>query len=118
MDGKVVTYTGLEPIVAGNSVDTILNFNTGVANNATLRDNPSAGLIEIVDNGSTFEDTQFPNPTNSLTINLGAFGDRLNVAALDSAYAASLIISGGAGVDNVQFTGVTIITPCAATHSG
>ena len=46
LDGTSVTYTGLEPIVAGNSVDTILNFNTGAANNATLRDNSSAGANE------------------------------------------------------------------------
>jgi len=108
LDASQITYTGLEPIFAADAANTVLTFNTALPNNATLRNNPSAGLIEIVDNGSTFEDTQFPNPTNSLTINLGASGDRLNVAALDSAYAASLIINGGAGVDNVQFTGVTI----------
>ncbi len=108
LDGTTVTYTGLEPIVAGNSVDTILNFNTGVANNATLRNNPSAGLIEIVDNGATFEDTQFPNPTNSLTINLGSGGDTLTVEALDAAYAASMIITSVLGLGNVQFNGATI----------
>ncbi len=108
LDGTTVIYTGLEPIVAGNSVDTILNFNTGAANNATLRDNSSAGVIEIVDNGATFEDTQFPNPTNSLTINLGSGGDTLTVEALDAAYAASMTITSVLGLGDVQFIGTTI----------
>ncbi|MFK8112191.1 MAG: hypothetical protein AB8B91_08300, partial [Rubripirellula sp.] len=109
LDGTLVTYTGLEPINAGNSVDTILNFNTGMANNASLRDSvANAGQIEIVDNGATFEDTIIPNPTNSLAINLGDQGDTLLVTALDAAYAASLIIGGGVGTDNVQFNTVDI----------
>ncbi|WP_442509307.1 Calx-beta domain-containing protein [Novipirellula sp. SH528] len=101
LDGTVITYTGLEPINAGNSVDTILNFNTGASNNATLRNSANPGEIEIVDNGATFEDTILPNPTNSLTINLGDQGDILAVSALDAAFAASLIINGGIGTDDV-----------------
>lgn len=108
LDGTVVTYTGLEPITGGDSADTILNFNTGLANNATLQNSLVAGQIEIIDNGATFEDTVFPNPTNSLTINLGDQGDVLQVNALDAAYAASMIVNGGAGVDDVQFDSVTI----------
>ncbi len=108
LDGTVVTYTGLEPINAGDATDTILNFSTGLANNATLQNNSNDGSIEIVDNGATFEDTFIPNPTNSLTINLGDQGDTLAINALDAAYAASMIVNGGAGVDDVQLNNVTI----------
>ncbi len=108
MDGTVLTYTGLEPIDAGNSVDTILNFNTGLANDALLQDNIGFGSIELLDNGATFEDTVIPNPSNSLTINLDSQGDTLTVTTLDGDYAASMIIVGGAGNDLVQFTDTTI----------
>ncbi len=115
LDGALVTYTGLEPIVAGNSVDTVLNFNTGASNNATLRNNPSAGLIEIVDNGATFEDTQFPNPSRGLAINLGSQGDTLSVVALDPAFRAGLAIRGGIGADTVTIDGLTISNTTGGT---
>ncbi len=36
---------------------------------ATLQNNATAGFVEFV--GSTFENTIIPNPTGSLTINVG-----------------------------------------------
>ena len=105
----MITYTGLEPINAGNSANTILNFLTGESNNATLRNNVLlSGSIEIIDNGLSFEDTVIPNPTNSLTVNLGDQGNALTVNTLDAAYAASLIINGGTGVDDVIIDTVTL----------
>ncbi|MEM9366057.1 MAG: Ig-like domain-containing protein, partial [Planctomycetota bacterium] len=109
VDGSVVTFTGLEPINAGNSVNTILNLPAGLANNAVLRNSAVAGEIEIIDNGATFEDTVIPNPTGSLTVNLGDQGDLLNVETLDSGFDASLIIAGGAGSDTVNLNGATTI---------
>ncbi len=109
LDGSVVTYTGLEPISAGGSTDTILNLNASLINNAALQNNNgSLGTIELRDLGATFEDTFIPNPTNSLTIRLGDQGDTLAVNTLDAAFAASMIINGGAGIDDVQLDGVTI----------
>ncbi|MAP55595.1 MAG: hypothetical protein CL605_11900, partial [Altibacter sp.] len=109
LDGSTITYTGLEPINAGDAANTILNLPSAVANNATLQNSANAGEIEIVDNGATFEDTVIPNPTSTLTINLGDSGDILNVNTLDAAYAASLIINGGlATTDSVQLTDVDI----------
>ena len=93
LDGSLITYTGLEPINAGNSVNTILNLPVGFANDATLQNSAVAGEIEIIDNGATFEDTVIPNPTGSLTVNLGDAGDQLQVNSLDDAFAASLILS-------------------------
>ncbi|TWT94191.1 dockerin type I domain-containing protein [Neorhodopirellula pilleata] len=109
LDGVTITYTGLEPIVAGNAADTILNLPDAVSNNATLQNSVNAGEIEIIDNGATFENTVIPNPTNSLTVNLGDQGDTLTVNPLDAAYAASTIINGGtAANDSVQITAGTI----------
>ncbi len=107
--GPLITYTGLEPINAGNAADTILNLPTGFANDATLQDSAGAGQIEIIDNGATFEDTIIPNPTNSLTVNLGDDDDQLLVNTLDDDYAASLIINGGAGTDDVELDDVDLI---------
>ena len=110
LDGSLITFTGLEPINAGNAADTIVNLPVGLANDATLQDSANAGEIEIIDNGATFEDTIIPNPTNSLTVNLGDQGDFLNVSTLDTAYAASLIINGGADFDTVTLDTVTLDT--------
>ena len=110
LDGETITFTGLEPITAGNSVDTIVNFNTGSSNNATLRGGSAVGTIEIVDNGTTFEDTELPNPERSLTIHLGGDGDELSVETLDRGFAASLIVNGGTGTDDVQLDAVTLDT--------
>ena len=111
-DSSTITYTGLEPINGGNSADTIVNLPAGFANSATLQDDADiVGNIEIIDNGATFEDTTFPNPTNSLTVNLGDMGDLLQVNALDAAYAVPLVINGGADAnDTVQLTGVNLDT--------
>ena len=111
LDGADITYTGLEPIAAGNAADTILNLPDGISNNAVLRNNTGAGAIEIVDNGATFEDTVIPSPTNSLTVNLGDAGDMLSLAALDPAFAALLIVNGGASADALNVRA----TPAATT---
>ena len=97
-DASTITYTGLEPINAGNAADTILNLPNGVMNDATLQDNTTVGFIEIIDNGfpTTFENTVIPNPTNSLTVNLGDMGDLLSVNALDPGFSADLTIVGSA----------------------
>ena len=109
LDGTLLTYTGLEPINAGDSFETILNFSTGFANNATLQNSVNAGEIEIIDNGATFEDTVIPNPISSLTVNLDDNGDTLSVATLDAAFTASLIINGGLGVDDVTLDTVSLV---------
>ncbi|MFG0288364.1 MAG: beta strand repeat-containing protein, partial [Rhodopirellula sp. JB044] len=102
VDGTVITYTGLEPINAGNAANTILNLPVGLSNNATLQNSANAGEIEIIDNGATFEDTVIPNPTVSLTVNLGDQGDVLFVNELDLAYSATTTVNGGALGDLVD----------------
>lgn len=108
LDGSLINYTGLEPITGGDSADTVLNLATGASNSASLANSTALGFIEWIDLGTTFEDTVFPNPSNSLTINLGDNGDTLAVSSLDAGYAASLVINGGTGVDSVTVDQVTI----------
>ncbi|MCA9447276.1 MAG: hypothetical protein KC931_09165, partial [Candidatus Omnitrophica bacterium] len=96
VDGPTITYTGLEPITAGDSADTILNLPTALANNATLQDSADAGQIELISNSGTFEDTILPNPTNSLAVNLGNQSDVFTMNPLDAAYTVPLTIGGGA----------------------
>jgi fibronectin-binding autotransporter adhesin len=106
-----VTYTGLEPITnTGTATDVIFNLPDGTPNaDAVLQNNATAGSNELT--GSTFENTVFTNPSNSLTINLGDMGDTFAVNTLDTSYAASLIINGGAaGTDQVDMTNVNIDT--------
>ncbi|MCB9770178.1 MAG: proprotein convertase P-domain-containing protein [Candidatus Omnitrophica bacterium] len=96
VDGRTINYTGLEPITAGDSADTILNLPTALANNATLQDSADAGEIELISNSGTFEDTILPNPTNSLAVNLGNQSDVFTMNPLDAAYTVPLTIGGGA----------------------
>jgi len=103
LDGSVINYTGLEPINGGNAANTTLNLPPGVSNNATLQNNAAAGFIEIIDNGLTFENTVIPNPTTSLTVNLGNQGDVLTVEGLDGAFNANLTVTEGTGSDTVTF---------------
>ncbi len=100
---RTITYTGLEPVTGGTSVNTTINLPTAVANDATLQNNATSGFIEIIDNGATFEDTTFPNPTGSLTVNLGDNGDSLAINVLDPGFAATLTINGGSGDDTFAF---------------
>src|SRR5439155_8907382 len=61
--------------------------------------NPGSSAIS----GSTFEYTQFVNPTGSLTVNLGGNGDTITVGPMDAAFAAgTFVINGGAGADTVH----------------
>jgi hypothetical protein len=108
LDTSVIAYTGLEPIDAGNSDDTILNLNTGQSNDASLRGGLAVDTIELIDNGNTFEDTVIPNPGKTLTVNLGDQGDVLKLNALNANFSASVIIRGGAGLGDVQVDGVTL----------
>ena len=101
LDGFMVSYTGLEPINAGTSVDTILNLPAAFTNTATIQDDPTPGSIRIVDNGATFENTTIPNPSSTLTVNLGNQGDALFLESLDPASTASILINGGISQDRI-----------------
>ncbi|MCA9068980.1 MAG: tail fiber protein, partial [Planctomycetaceae bacterium] len=66
---STITFTGLEPLTnTGNAADIVFNLPNVVNPDVVLQNNTSIGngFTELV--GSTFEDTIFLNPTNSLTI--------------------------------------------------
>ena len=105
LDGAAITFTGLEPIVGGDAVNTTLTLPDGVNNSdAILRNEATAGSIEIV--GSTFEDTTIPNPSATLTINLGNSNNTLTIQDLDDAFAADITVNGEAGDDVVDVEGL------------
>jgi hypothetical protein len=108
LDGSTITFTGLEPIDGGDAVNTTFNLPDvpGNPNNdIILRNHTTAGRIEIFDNtGSDFENTNVPNPTNSLTVNLGDQGDTITLLDLDDNFAPgaainAFVINGGSGAD-------------------
>lgn len=94
-----VSYFGLEPINDNlSATDRVFNF-TGAAETITLSDdlNSSAGISFI--DSSLGESVTFVNPTASLTINTELAGgsgiDTINVAGLDAAFTANLLIDAG-----------------------
>ena len=108
IDGRLINYTGLEPIidnmVAANRVFTF----TGGAEVVTLSDDGVAGNEQSRIDSTLGEVVTFTNATASLTINLTNGADVLNVEGLDSLeaggapYSADLIITGDGG-DAVNF---------------
>src|SRR5262249_5414297 len=76
-----INYTGLEPIsnlAAPN--DIIFNLPAG-PNTVTLGDDGVSNTLSRL-SGATFEQTDFANPTSSLTINRGSASDTININAL------------------------------------
>ncbi|WP_372719767.1 beta strand repeat-containing protein, partial [Novipirellula sp.] len=91
LDGSVITYTGLEPVLlnVGTVADIVFNLPAGPNPDVLLADDgfgadpngntPNTSAID----GSTFEFTEFTNPTKSLTVNAGDNADTITVNALD-----------------------------------
>jgi CSLREA domain-containing protein len=106
-----VTYTGLEPISnSGTATDLVFNLPSAV-NVATLSDLGS-GNSRLGSTG-TFEQTDFTNPSGSVTINGGSLNDSISVGALAASY-PSLTINGNQGNDTVNFTGSTTFGAAAS----
>ena len=99
-----VSFSETEPLVlGGTAADVVVNLPdvVGTPNTDVVLDNhATAGRIEIT--GSTFENTDLPNPTNSLVVNLGNQGDTLQIDTLDNAFNADLTVNGGSGSDTAS----------------
>ncbi len=96
LDGSVITYTGLEPVLlnVGTAVDIIFNLPAGPNTDVVIGDdgfgtdpNGNTANTSAID-GSTFEFTEFTNPTNSLMVNLGNGGDTISMRAMDASFCA------------------------------
>ena len=111
LDGNVITYTGLEPVLTpgGTATDVVFNLPTASANQVVLEDDATAGngISQLRSTNGTFELTTFSNPSGSLTINFGNNGDTLTLKSLDSTFNAALNINGGTGADHVIFDAKT-----------
>lgn len=110
LDGSLITYTGLEPILSTiTATDVIFNFSGG-DEVITLGDDGDVGDNESQIDSTLGESVVFVNPTNSLTVNSGSGDDAIYVSALDASFAASLIIDGGdSDYDELTMTGVDLI---------
>jgi hypothetical protein len=114
LDGSVILFTGLEPISGGDALNTTCNLPDGVANAATLQDHAAPGRLAIV--GTTFADTDFLNPSVSLSIHGGNMADTITVDAVDAAFRASLIVDSHGGTDAIHLN--SDLTLGSATSAG
>ena len=86
LDGTVITYVGLEPIVDNGVIANRVFTATAGADVIRLKNYPVAGMMIIESDDGTFESIAFPNPTGSLTIDGGGGEDRFIVESLDPGF--------------------------------
>lgn len=104
----LVTYTGLEPITnSGTSTDVIFNLPTGATNHAVLGDDGGLGngFSRLSSSPSTFELTNFTNPSGSVTINRGNASDDLTVNALPDLSSTMIFGSSAAPLMGINVNG-------------
>jgi CSLREA domain-containing protein len=106
--GGMVTYTGLEPITnSGTASDIVFNL-PGGGTNATLSNDGASGTPLRL-SGTTFETTDFANPTGSLKVNRGDSSDTLTVNALPDFNASLAIGSVGNEFSTIAFDGAVTL---------
>ena len=106
-----VDYVGLEPIADnGSAVNRVFDFGGGNDSDVVLRDGP--GATNIIEAPLNAESVSFANPTTSLTVNLGAGDDIIEVRSFDAAWVAPTInINGEGDQDEIRIAA----TPAVAT---
>ncbi|MBW2637884.1 MAG: hypothetical protein JRC86_10255, partial [Deltaproteobacteria bacterium] len=112
LDGKIITYSGLEPIIdASITTDRIYSFSstppgaTSGDDTITLQNTGGAGDGQmLLDSGTpeTFEEITFNVPSNSLTLNSEGGVDTITVTSFDSTFDANLTINAGTGADIIS----------------
>ena len=105
-DGDIITYAGLEPLVASSitAANVSLTFND-TPQTISIQDSGTADDGQITVVSSEGEDPIFSVPTNSLTINAGSGSDIIIVKSLDNAFGTNntdLIINAGGGDDVIE----------------
>jgi uncharacterized repeat protein (TIGR01451 family) len=116
VDGRTITYGGLsqtsgifDPLVAAMRT---FNFASTISNNITLGDDavPNNGISEISSAASS-PTTDFANPTNLVTVDLGNAGDTIAAGPLDAITAPPAVnLNGGTGSDTFDVTPSTAST--------
>jgi len=108
LDQTTIHYLGLEPITDNSAVDErVFADTTGTGQQIRLcdDDNPTNGFSRIDSNGTGgFESITFRNPATSLTILAGEGNDTITVDALDTGFAAALVVCGEQGSDAIEVT--------------
>ncbi|MGV3609298.1 MAG: beta strand repeat-containing protein, partial [Planctomycetaceae bacterium] len=92
IDGTVVAYTGLDPVIDNLNAATRSFIFNGGAETITLADSGTPGQTLI--SSTLGESVTFVNPTSSLTVNPGSGSDTVNVTGLGSGFVADLNILG------------------------
>jgi len=108
LDGKVIAYSGMEPITVsstGGAPPTTVTINIpGTSSDQfSLKDDGTLGNGKLLldSTNGTFEDTTFDRPTGALTINSGAGDDVITVEILGADAPGSLTIDGGSNSDAI-----------------
>jgi hypothetical protein len=118
--GALISYQKLMPIkLSGTAADLLIDLSQTTVQNTdvVLGDDGGAGDLDGTQDagfsaihGSTFEFTEFRNPTHSLTIQLSNLADTIAVQKMDAAFGVATTITGGTGADrvNVQATSASL----------
>ena len=109
LDGRIISFTGLETISDDlDVVDRVFAYG-GTADTITLRDRGTAddGVSEIVA-PDTAKSVEFSNPTGSLSINAGGGNDTVALASVDSLFFALITANGDDGNDDVDASNMTL----------
>ena len=100
LDGGVINYTGLEPIVSTITADVVQLDYSGADDIITLTQLVGSTQVD----STAGEITTFNNPTLELVINAGTGTDTFNIPA--GTYDYSLTLSGGDGVESISLDGL------------
>ncbi|HSS20331.1 MAG TPA: C25 family cysteine peptidase [Pyrinomonadaceae bacterium] len=104
-----VTYTGLEPISnSGNATDVVFNLPAG-PNAITLADDGVGGNGMSRLSGATIEQTDFANPSGSVTVAAGNAADTIAVNALPDLTSTLSLTAGAASFDTITFSGAVTL---------
>ena len=100
LDGVYLSYIGLEPIVNTGDADNIIFNLPASSDNAELIDlGGGQTRLRSTDAVPTFEQTDFTNPTGSLTINMGNGNDNLTLGQLAAGF--TVTFNGDDGTDTL-----------------
>ena len=107
IDGRILSYTGLEPI-ADNMVVANRSFSfSGAAETITLADSGGVDGKTSIDS-SLGEVVVFNNPTASLTIITNG-GDLVNLDSVDPAFAAAVTLDGTGALNTYEWNTAAIL---------
>lgn len=103
VDGAVIEYVGLEPVIDNSDAFNRVFTFTGGAETITLSDDATAGDGFSMIDSTLGELVIFLNPTNSLSINAGSGADQIDIDGFDTLTSFDLAVNGDAGANAINF---------------